>query len=680
MSTKPNPLKFKVAPHIVEDLGLNLYTSLPRVLAEFVANAHDADSPFAKITMDIDAIKQARARLRQSYNEEVAASGDAAEPLERRVLPNTLTITIEDAGVGMSREELGTKFLVAGRRRRAEDEKPHTEGGRLVMGRKGLGKLAGFGVARRVTLVTRRSGESHATRIVLHYDELIAKKSTDEVEITDDVLDDGGGFATSGTRITLSELMHDPVKSREATIFQELSDHFALVGQDDFRIELNGKEIERPKPEFAYEYPKPEQKGGLVTHSYQFGTSTISFRYRMRFTKPKEALPAAKRGVRVYARGRLASAPSLLGADTNMHGFRMTDYLDGIVEADFLDDYSTDYIATDRHSLRWDAPLLEELNKFLSDEIRAACNEYQKERDGATQSIVRKDEFTKETIKKALLSDRDQTLAFKIATHLAGAYKQGVDDPQYRSKFPTIVQGIGQGQLIAAMAKLAAEPNPILDQVVTRVIELSHEEITAATTFAKGRIDAILALQKIVQDQEFKQKNEEKKVQTLMESAPWLIDATFGPVLSADESMSSLFDRLAKDLRIGRHAPPNSENSNERPDLVFFVTSESAGKLVIVELKAANASLDSTHLDQLLAYMEQADEWLRAHQPQRAFVIHGQLIGSIDTKSRGRAQLALKKRMKERGPEASWRVRDLVELLSDAEAAHKELLVTHKKK
>ena len=45
-------LKFKVAPHIVEDLGLNLYTTLPRVLVEFVANAYDADSPYADIRFD----------------------------------------------------------------------------------------------------------------------------------------------------------------------------------------------------------------------------------------------------------------------------------------------------------------------------------------------------------------------------------------------------------------------------------------------------------------------------------------------------------------------------------------------------------------------------------------------------------------------------------------------------
>ena len=45
-------LKLKVAPHIDEDLGLNLYTSLPRVLVEYVANAYDADSAYADVSLD----------------------------------------------------------------------------------------------------------------------------------------------------------------------------------------------------------------------------------------------------------------------------------------------------------------------------------------------------------------------------------------------------------------------------------------------------------------------------------------------------------------------------------------------------------------------------------------------------------------------------------------------------
>src|SRR5438477_3128168 len=55
-----SPLTFKVAPHLVEDLGLNLYTTLARVLVEFVANAYDADSWHVDLRFDTAKIKKAR--------------------------------------------------------------------------------------------------------------------------------------------------------------------------------------------------------------------------------------------------------------------------------------------------------------------------------------------------------------------------------------------------------------------------------------------------------------------------------------------------------------------------------------------------------------------------------------------------------------------------------------------
>ena len=94
--SKAEPLKFKVAPHIVEDLGLNLYTTLPRVLVEFVANAYDADSCSVDITLDHEHIKSAREIVRKQYELEKAQApvGAAVDALEIRTLPTNITITI----------------------------------------------------------------------------------------------------------------------------------------------------------------------------------------------------------------------------------------------------------------------------------------------------------------------------------------------------------------------------------------------------------------------------------------------------------------------------------------------------------------------------------------------------------------------------------------------------------
>ena len=69
-------LPFRVDPHMLEDLGLNLYSNLPRVLVEFIANAYDADASRAAILMDFGQISHFRTEMRR----EVAAAASRREP------------------------------------------------------------------------------------------------------------------------------------------------------------------------------------------------------------------------------------------------------------------------------------------------------------------------------------------------------------------------------------------------------------------------------------------------------------------------------------------------------------------------------------------------------------------------------------------------------------------------
>jgi hypothetical protein len=680
------PLKFKVAPHIVEDLGLNLYTDLPRVLVEFVANAYDADSSHANITLDKTAIDQARKLLRKQYELERAEKDvtvERVEPLSSRVLPDECRIVIEDAGHGMTRDDLDRKFLVAGRRRRSEepDAKGRSPDGRLLMGRKGIGKLAGFGVAKRIEVVTRRNGEQHATKIVLDYDQLVEKRATDEIEIDDEELPDGGGLAPSGTRITLSRLLYDPLKSRSQTIENAIADHFAYIKQEEFVIRLNGGPIESPDIEHAYAWPDPDlAPTQFVGKSLpREGGGEIRFEYRLRFTKEGEALPAARRGIRVYSNNRIASAPSLLGADTNMHGFRMTDYLDGVVIANFIDEEETDYIATDRESLRWESPLLSGLHEFLSEEIKTACAQYQKLRDEVAPNIVKADPFTQAEIAKCELSRRDRTMAIRLGVVLKNACKRGVEDPSYRAKLPVFLRSIGHGNILAAISELAEQPTPDIAKVAIEIARLTADEFDQFISYAKARLKGIAALKKVVKAADFKDRENEPVIQELFEKSPWLIDPTYTQFLSADESFDVLMPRLAKELRIGKHAPPDAGQKDERPDLVFLLGNRSLDRLVIVELKSANLPLESKHLDQLHDYMITARDWLRG-QSRTGVAIRGQLLGSLASpRSRARGARALRKRMEDEMPNSDWRVRDYMQVLSDTEAVHTEILQAHRK-
>ncbi len=675
-SSAASPLYFKVAPHIVEDLGLNLYTTLARVLVEFVANAHDADASACKVTLDAPAIDAARQSIARDLNQS-RSTPDTPSGVEaaQRTLPDSLTIVIEDNGHGMSREELGSKFLFAGRRRRLESATPiaRSPGGRVLMGRKGLGKLAGFGVGKHIEVISRKSGESHATRIVLNYDEIIAKQTTDNIQVPDSIIADGAGLEPSGTRITLSRLLYEPLKSRPSTIQHDLADHFSLIEPADFAITLNDNPIFAPEPIHSFAWPDPSRPADeLVAHSIsqEDGTS-ITFRYRLRFMGKNEALPAAKRGIRVYAHKRLAAAPSLLSADTNMHGFRMTDYLDGVVHADFIDEQRSDYIATDRQALRWESPLLSGMHEFLSMEIREACKQCQAQRDRDARREVQEDTFTIDQIAALNLGPKDRKLAFRFARILEGACKRGVADPVYRAKLPSLVKGLGHGNIVAAIAALAAADLPLLGNVALQIARLTRDELSQFMTTVHARLDGIHALQKIVQNVEFARANNEKQIQRLFEESPWLVNPTYTQFLSADERADTLFDRLARHLEIGTHAPADSA---KRPDLVFLIGSRALSRLVIVELKSANTPLESDHLGQLELYIADAKAWLH-ESGFSGIAVEGHLIGTMPLPTaQGEGARLLRSRIQEAGPSTAWQVRDYLTVLTDAEAAHQELL------
>lgn len=314
-------LKFKVASHIVEDLGLNLYTSLPRVLAEFIANAYDADSRWVDVRIDVEKIKAARAEIKRTYQQQKSAAAkqgrqNELEALARRTLPSDLTIEIEDRGHGMSRDDLAKKFLIAGRRRRKVEPQANgrTPGGRPLMGRKGLGKLAGFGVGKVVDVISRIDGESHATKVTLSYDDLAEVPSaTDGIPVPEELLADGGGLpSTGGTRIVMRDLLYDPTDADEVLIESEIAEHFELIDPSEFSIKMNGNEVRRNTRTHDFAWPDPSTPvEEWVDHNWT-GEDGRSFtlRYRLRFTGRNQALIGSRRGVRIYSHGRLASAPS----------------------------------------------------------------------------------------------------------------------------------------------------------------------------------------------------------------------------------------------------------------------------------------------------------------------------------------------------------------------------------
>ena len=511
-SSKIDPLPFRVAPHMLEDLGLNLYSSLPRVLVEFIANAYDADAATAEVRMDFGLIRRYRSEMKnewiQQRTDDPSHETDSVDLADLR-LPDSVVISIQDDGHGMSIEQLRNRFLVAGRRRRTEDGTSQSPGQRILMGRKGVGKLAGFGVARRIEVISKIDGSDHAYGIRLDFDLIMNATDTSSVEVPTFQLTNDAGLGSHGTRVTLSGLVHESVKSQELTVRQGIGDHFVFIDKDDFSIYLNG-DLARPTPrKFAYSWPIDEDLGvndlaSKRIHIQEIEESVI-FQYRLRFVEDRSALRASERGVRIYAHKRLASAPSLLNADTNMHGFRMTDYLDGVVHADFVDEHKRDYIATDRQGLRWETPLLQPIHQFLSEQIKEACKNYQKVRDAVKFEEVEADPFTKNLIESAQLSFREKKLARAICAKLASFHTRGVATVAYQEHARLLVGAISKGEIFTAITEIADLEDPQLHDLTIEVTKLTHAEIDQMRGVMRSRVVAIETLQRIVESADFRQ-------------------------------------------------------------------------------------------------------------------------------------------------------------------------------
>lgn len=679
------PLKFIVAPHIVEDLGLNLYTDLPRVLVEFIANAYDADATFVNIEIDFEGIKQARTATKAAWKQERKSD----VPLAARTLPNEVKITVTDDGHGMSRDELQAKFLIAGRRRREEEKSSTSKGGRIVMGRKGLGKLAGFGIAHGIEVVSKKEDLKTGTKIFLNYDDLRKqRKDNSDVIIKDENVEHDQDIPLKGTKIIMSNLVYEPLKSQDATIIRTISEYFRSIKPEEFKIKINGKEITPIAREFAYAYPPiaNETFDHLITHTLQSeDDEQFSFKYRIRFTKPKEHLNAKERGVRVYAHKRIASAPDLLDLPTGIHGFRLVHYLDGVAEADFIDDdQHIDYISTDRQTLRWDTSKLSTLRAFLTDQMKLACDAYQKQKDKESENEIEKDEFTNNLIKQEQLPPYKRRLAKKISAALLAHSGNDITSPEFQRDVEILVRGLGKGELLTALGNLAAANKPNFTELQLEIQTLTFSELEEFSRIVEGRVLAIEALKKLVIDRDFSKSNNEEALFRLLKGSPWLIDPKFSKVFTANQSKSTMFDLIRKDLQIEQFVEDEydkeeaSENSpyemNRRPDLVFMMGSDTNHEIVIVELKAPNTPLHHEHLVQLNDYIRTVEEWLKNNKKTH-ITVKGLLIGSIAAPNDNNTKvLRLRHEIDKNKTKESWAVVDLLELVESNVQIHQEML------
>jgi hypothetical protein len=386
---------------MLKTLGINLYTSIGKVLVEFIANAYDSDATRIEIELPVDRIATERKRLRTELKRRLDNSAPDSVPVSKfdvlsQLLPEDVRVVMKDDGHGMTWQDVKDKFLPVNKLRRADAKGRETDlksesGKRYVMGRKGVGKLAGFGAAERVGIVTKRAGNTYSTRIEMDDRELRDAGDIGKIPIAATYAD-GLPPDTHGTTITLSVLKADALKETLVTIVETISRSFYMIRPEDFSIYLNGKLIEPPKPNYEFIYPSGLTKGQFADEkAIVEELGDIPFSYFIGFRQRNDHLNASQRGVRIYCNNRLAAGPSLFGLGTGMHSFHSVDYLECVVQADELDRGSIDLINTSRTQLKEGNEFSEGMIGRLTELMRAAIKAHGKFREQQAQEEIQKD-------------------------------------------------------------------------------------------------------------------------------------------------------------------------------------------------------------------------------------------------------------------------------------------------
>lgn len=312
-------------PQTIEHLGVKMYSQLPNAIAELIANSYDAEASNVHIVLtDTDQEK---------------------------------SIAIVDDGIGMSFDEVNENFLRIGRKRREEDKGMSPHGLRKVAGRKGLGKLAFFGIGDTIRIITKSNGK--CVDFSMNWDEILHSK-TNNYEPKYKVSDCDS--ANHGTTIILTDLKRKTGFNVEE-LASSISRLFNCLGEDfTIDISLNGSKPLEINEKLRYNTIQSQFSWNIPDFIQDKTNYFYTNKVKGQLFATEKPLKPGLRGITLYAHGRMVNAPEFFGVGESSHFYS---YLTGWLDVDFVDEQEDDIISTDRQSLSWDLPITLELQEKL---------------------------------------------------------------------------------------------------------------------------------------------------------------------------------------------------------------------------------------------------------------------------------------------------------------------------
>jgi uncharacterized protein (TIGR02391 family) len=347
-----SPFQMRFDPGTIKHLGVRMYSTLPPALAEVVANAYDADASQVTVTLrEVDGV-----------------------PVE---------ITITDNGDGLSQEDINNKYLVIGRNRRDEEgDEPSPKFGRKPIGKKGLGKLALFGLANTITIAACSGGKRNV--FVLDWNDLnkaagVYKPTAIEV--------DASTTEPDGTSVSLTGLKRKSRFDAEG-LANSLSRLFIIDSTFAITIIAANGDMIAVDENRRYRTLNIEFKWDISDTQFVPSRSEYFGKLAGQLMTSVTPIPPASdlRGITLFSRQKLVNAPEFFSSSTSSHFYQ---YLTGWITVDFIDELEDDVISTNRQSLDWENAEMAKLRRFLAGIVSQIDVDWRKKRKEKKQKDLK---------------------------------------------------------------------------------------------------------------------------------------------------------------------------------------------------------------------------------------------------------------------------------------------------
>ena len=622
----PNPYRMTISRLTIDKLGVRLYDRVSAVIAELIANSYDADATIVTV--------------------EAPMGQFLATKTAGKVEDKGLEIIVSDNGIGMTPDEVNAFYLKVGAERRNDTGKGRGDKSekynRKVMGRKGVGKLAPFGICEEIEVLT-----SGGKKVEVLATEKSDKKSgyrtahliLDRTKIVNDT--DDKYFPEVGHQDgTLSPKCGTIIRLRKFSSYRRVNDHQSFVRQlaqrfgiqsNDWKIvtrnsekeEAEGNEkivgsfdietMENSRIEFKgphsptlrirnsdnYRVIGPENRpidslmAGFASDDYFYPiTGWVAY-------ARKPYMDELMAGIRIYCRGKIAAQTAVFNRKAGFPGeHNIRSYLVGEIHADWLDE-SEDLIQTDRRDILWS----HELGQALEEWGKAVINKIGKiARDPMRKTMLER--FfavgkVRERIQAEFPSDSQNAIretAEKVAGMFGRSIRGGeVNDEGVVNSMVQLSLNLAPHITLHEELRAAADKTESTVSTINQILKTARvAELSSFGTIAEDRLGVIGRLQSLIADPDAVEQN----FQGLLEDAPWLINPEWSPV-TQNQTFNTIIEKFRKLYGESSIKPEAVQNKEKRPD---FVLLNQDNRVQIVEIKNQGHKLINPEMDRIIEY------------------------------------------------------------------------------